>query len=665
VKRVFIIASLAILVILLCYFSFNVLNAQSQEIIVYRGQTLTLTATLEDDLGEPVVNETIYFYDETHNMYIGEAVTNDNGIAQISWTVPKSYSPGQLVLNATFRGNLAKNLSPSYQVFYLTVMGKTYLTILVTDTTLDPYDQTVAPGDEVVINVTVTDDVGEPVKAINVSLIEGEKIIDQQFTNEKGETVLRYIPSPKTSEGKIELTIQAGPYQYYEKSTCIIALNIRKIKTNITMLEIKPEVAYRNQTVTITGKLVDEKGDPLVNAAIYVKNEKGNVSSAWTNATGFFEAIIYIPNYTDPGEYVYTVSFAGSPRYENAERNVTLTIRGITYIDFCFSNVTVISGEITKLNVTLLDDQNDPVPFRELLVFDSQGNLLTSTITNDNGCATIQWYVSQAKGPSFITINFPGDEFYDSTMLKVPILVFERPNLVVKKENNITLVARSMQISFFVQLKTLQNDPLQGKVIHAYDITNHLYIGNVTTDDLGKATITYIIPSNAVFGQLIIKVTYLGNPEQYLLNAENYVIYRIVEKIPTELILNIPRRVKIEEIIICEVTLQTIEGMPLKFEKLSVYLNDSLLNTVKTNNDGKVIVKLKMPSEPAIIVVMFKYNGSDFYGASLKRIEIEVLPSRNIYSFLKDFLKIISIPCLLGIFIVVRKRKILEFSINI
>lgn len=661
----FMITSLIILLMLFCYLSFTISNVQSQELVVYRGQTLTLTATLGDDLGEPVVNETIYFYDETHDTYLGEAVTNENGIAQILWTVPKNYSPGQLVLNATFRGNPDKNLSPSCQAFYLTIMAKTYLAILVTDTALDPYDQTVAPGDKVIINVTVTDDIGHSVKALNVSLIKGEETIDQQFTNEKGEVVLKYVPPLEISEGKIELTIQAGPSQYYEKSEYVVTINVQKIKTNITILELKPKAAYRNQTVMITGKLVDEEGNPLINAAIYIKSERGNVSLVWTNVTGFFEATVYIPNYTAPGEYVYMASFAGSSRYEDAEREFMLTVRSTTYINFCFSNVTVISGDIAELNVALIDDQNNPVPFKELLVFDSQGNLLTGVITNDSGYATIEWYVSQAKGLSFIMITFPGDQFYDSAMLKIPVLIFERLNLIVEKESNITLVARNMQISILVQLKTSQNIPFQGAIIHGYDITNHLYIGNATTDSLGKAKITYIIPSNAILGQLIIKVIYLGNLEQYLLNTEKYVIYRVVEKVPTELILKIPRKVKTGEIVTCEVILQTIEGLPLKFEKLSVYFNGSLLTTVETNNVGKVIIKLKMPSEPAIIVVVLKYNGSDFYDASEKTINIEVLASKNIYSFLKDFLKIISIPCLLGVFIVVRKRKLSESSINI
>ena len=663
-KKIFTIASLVILAILSCCYFFTPSNAQSQQTIVYRGQTLTLTATLDDDLGEPVVNETIYFYDETHDVYLGEALTNENGIAKMLWTIPKSYSPGQLVLNATFRGNPAKNLSPSYQMFYLSVMAKTYLTIFVTDTTLDPYDQTVAPGDEVIINVTVTDDVGQPVKAINVSLIEEKEIIDQQCTNEKGETVLRYVPLPEISEGDVELTIQAGPYRYYEESTYIVTLNIRKIETNITMLELKPREVYRNQTVTITGKLIDEEGDALVNAAICVKNELGNVSLAWTNATGFFEATIYISNYTDPGEYVYTIYFAGSSRYEGVEKELILTVKSTTYIDFCFSNVTVVSGEIAELNVTLFDDQDSPVPFRKLLIFDSQENLLTSVVTNENGCATIQWYVSQGKGSTFITIVFLGDQFYDSAMTKIPILVFERLNLIVEKENNITLVARNMQISFFIYLKTWHGDPLQERIIHVYDITNHLYIGNVTTDDLGKARITYIIPSNAILGQLIIKVIYLGSVEHYFLSVKKYVVYRVVDKVPTKLILDIPRQVKTKEIIICEIALQTIEGTPLKFEKLSIYFNNSLIFTVKTDDDGKAVIKLRMPSEPAIVVVLFKYNGSDFYNASVKSVEIEVLTSKNIYSFLKDSLKIISIPCLLVIFIAMRKRRTPELSIN-
>ncbi|MHA1722256.1 MAG: hypothetical protein ACTSXW_04170 [Candidatus Baldrarchaeia archaeon] len=656
-KKLLIISFLAVLVMFVCINSFSTVEALGQEVTAYRGQTIILSAILKDDLGNPIPNETIYFYDETNDKYLGDAVTDENGIAETLWSIPKNYTLGLLTLNATFRGDPERGLKPSYQSFELVLKAKTYISVLVTDTTLDPDDYTVAPGDEVTVNVTITDDVGQPVESINVSLIEGGKIVDQQFSNKNGKVTLRYILPLKISTDQIELLVQAGPYQYYDKSEYYITLYVRKVKTNMTILKVEPEVVYRNQSVTVVGRLVDEEENPLINAAIYVKLEERNISSTWTNASGFFETIFHIPNSVKPGKYVYIVLFAGSTKYEKSEKNVTLTIKSNTTIYFESKNATVIHGEIAKINVTLLDDQNQPVSFKELLVFYEQDHLLTRVRTDKNGYATIQWYVFQSKGSKHITVVFLGDEFYNSITLKIPILVFEQPLLVVNKENNTTLVVRNMQISVSIRLNSPQNKPLQNQLVHAYDITNHMYIGNVTTDGFGRAKFTYIVPNNAVLGQLIIKVIYLGNLEDYFLPVEKYVIYTVVEKIPTRVILNAPDQAKAGETITCIVILQTIENLPITSGKVLVCLNDSLLTIVETDEAGKAVIKIKIPSNASIIVVSLKYNGSEFYETSTYSVEIKIVTTRSSISFLKNALKIICTTCLLGIFVAIRRWK--------
>ena len=659
-KRILIIGSLAILIMFICINLFSASEVHGQEIITaYRGQTIILSAVLEDDLGNPVANETIYFYDETNDIYLGSAITDENGNAEILWSIPKNYTLGPVTLNATFQGNLEKNLKPSYQAFQLVLKSKTYILALVTDTTLDPNDYIVAPGDEVIVNVTVVDDNGRPVKAINVSLLENDKIVDQENANENGEAVLRYQLPLEISTNQIELLVQAGPYQYYEKSEYSITLYIQKVKTNMTILKVEPITVYRNQSVTILGKLVDEEENPLINAAIYIKTEERNISLTWTNISGFFEATFHVSNSIKPGKYVYTVLFTGSPRYESVEKNVTLIVKSNTTICFNLENVTAIYGQIAKVNVTLIDDRKQPVPFKRLIIFDEQNNLLSSTLTDENGHATIQWFVYQKRGCKNITVIFSGDEFYNPTTLKIPLIVFERPLLVVIKENNITLVTRNMQISILIYLSSPENQSLQNQFVYVYDVVNCVCIGNVTTDRFGKAKFTYTVPNDTALGQLIIKVVYLGNLEDYFLRVEKYVIYTVVEKIPTKLILSAPREVKVGETITGEIKLQTIEGVPISYEKVTIYLNNSLLSVLKTDKDGKALVKFEAPSGVSIIIVSLKYNGSEFYMASTYSMQIKIITPRSVIFFLKgkEAFKVICTFCLLGIFVAIRKWK--------
>ena len=96
-KKTLIIGSLAILVMFICINLFSASEVHGQEITTaYRGQTIILSAVLNDDLGNPVPNETIYFYDETHDIYLGCAVTDENGNAKILWSIPKNYTLGPI-----------------------------------------------------------------------------------------------------------------------------------------------------------------------------------------------------------------------------------------------------------------------------------------------------------------------------------------------------------------------------------------------------------------------------------------------------------------------------------------------------------------------------------------------------------------------------------------
>ncbi|MCD6164758.1 MAG: hypothetical protein J7J30_04925 [Candidatus Odinarchaeota archaeon] len=660
-KKTLIIGSLAILVMFICINLLSTSEVHGQEITTaYRGQTIILSAVLNDDLGNPVPNETIYFYDETHDIYLGYAVTDENGNAKILWSIPKNYTLGPITLNATFQGDPEKNLKPSYQVFQLVLKSKTYISAIVADATLDPNDYVVAPGDEVIVNVTVVDDIGQPVGVINVSLIEERgKIVDQEYTNENGETVLKYQLPEKISTNQIKLLIQASPYQYYEKSECSITLYIKKIRTDMTILRVEPNTVYRNQSVTILGKLVDEEENPLINAAIYVKAGERNISLTWTNTSGFFEATFHVANSIKPGKYVYTVLFIGSPRYEYVEENVTLIVKSNATICFNLKNATVIYGQIARVNVTLVDDYDQPIPSKKLTVFDDQNNLLTTVLTDENGHATIQWFVYQKRGCKNITVVFSGDEFYNPTMLRIPLIVFERPLLIIEKENNITLVTRNMQISVLIHLSSLESRPLQNQFVCIYDVINHMCIGNVTTDQFGKAKFIYTVPSNAAFGQLIIKVVYFGNLEKYFLRVEKYIVYTVVEKIPTKLTLNVSKQVKAGEIVTGEIKLQTIEGKSIGYEKVIIYLNNSLLAILETNKYGRALVKFEAPSDASIIVVSLKYNGSEFYMASEYSVQIKIITPRSVIFFLenKDVLKFFCTFCLLGIFIVIRRWK--------
>jgi len=75
-----------------------------------RGMPVTLSATLtRADNSAPIANAVIDFYVDGN--YVGSALTNSSGVAQLNYTIPNAFSPGNHTINAEF------NYCPSNDVY--------------------------------------------------------------------------------------------------------------------------------------------------------------------------------------------------------------------------------------------------------------------------------------------------------------------------------------------------------------------------------------------------------------------------------------------------------------------------------------------------------------------------------------------------------------------
>jgi len=91
----------------------SLMNLQANDTTPDRGDTSTLQARLLYDNGNPVVGESVNFYDENESLHIGSATTNSQGWAIIQYTISNSTSLGNHIINATYNGSTSLYTLPS------------------------------------------------------------------------------------------------------------------------------------------------------------------------------------------------------------------------------------------------------------------------------------------------------------------------------------------------------------------------------------------------------------------------------------------------------------------------------------------------------------------------------------------------------------------------
>ncbi|WP_277554665.1 S8 family serine peptidase [Halobaculum limi] len=200
------------------------------------------------------------------------------------------------------------------------------------------------------INITVVDSNGNPVSVsdIDVMPVNGDATGHHPgYTNADGEVVLEYADSPGVeANGTLQIRIPAtGPYLETVKEFDV------QNRTNATIV--------LNEETTISGQLVDERGDGL-SGDFAVVNGPGVFDPTETNATGNFSTVV-------PGNATYRIGYV----QQNDSTSVFFPRDGVTDL-YVPTNVTVGSGSVSVgtetipdaagvLDVRVVDESGNPV----------------------------------------------------------------------------------------------------------------------------------------------------------------------------------------------------------------------------------------------------------------------------------------------------------------
>lgn len=309
---------------------------------------------LETELGIPIQNATIHFYQEEQNALLGTSSTNQTGYAIFVWQIPSTHKLGPTSLNATFPGDDDRHLLPCCVRIPLTILSQTALSVEVCDVGGTPIGGAVYPDQTLVFAIVVLDDEEQPLQGISVSLFGPEnQTIATGSTAQNGSIVFRYRMGPTPTTG-ILFRVQSSSSGYLAGSELALQYLVEKSQSMFVGL---PSFVKPGDQLVIVGRLRHAYGDSIAMARIRVLLDGfGEVAETVTDEHGhFFYKLDYELHQMACGQFLI-VSYGGDTSHTPTRAVVGLVFTRTRATPFSQLVEMVLSTQVAELlySITLV-----------------------------------------------------------------------------------------------------------------------------------------------------------------------------------------------------------------------------------------------------------------------------------------------------------------------
>ena len=413
-----------------------------------KGTAVALEATVKDKNGNVLNGTTVEFY--RGSIYMGKAITDENGVAKLIYTIPATISGSSM--DYTVKIDSSTNYNNASSSSKITFTDKVQTQIIVNDIQLYYKNGTQ-------FEATLTDLKGNPIANQKV----GIKIIGKTYeftTDSKGKFSLPI----NLIQGTYDCTaIFNGTSIYYGSSSSATV-------TVLNTVTGKNIVKYYKNGTQFEACIVDGNGNPLKNTEVTF-NIIGKIYTVKSNEKG----IATLPINLNPG--VYIITSTNSLNGEMFSNNITVlsSIAGKDIVKYYRNG--------TQYSATFLDAQGNPLANKNV-TFNIIGKLY-SIETDDEGVATLP--INLNPGKYIITAINPVDGLMYSNSIKV------LPTLIC---NDLTKKYGSSE-TYDVKVVDAQGKPCVGVDVE-FNIIGKLY--TLPTGDDGVAK----LPINLIAGKYIV-----------------------------------------------------------------------------------------------------------------------------------------------------------------
>jgi hypothetical protein len=293
------------------------LPAPSTQAGAYRGTPFVLTVRLRDQNNIPIQNATVEFYHETHNEFLGTAITNQTGHAQFTWQIPIDHELGPFQLNATFRGDPERFLLPTVVQIPITIFAYLQHIVSIQDLEGNPFNSTMTIGQELVFQIIIQDDHLIPLEGVPVQLVlEPDQVIGEGTTSQNGSLTLNFV-FHQSRENIVTFTIRSLNHGFFNGTETSHSFFIGSIKTNFLGL---PAFWIGHEGAVISGRLCEVSGQGIQNASVQLYTETESlITSTLTESGGYFQFNLEDKLGIIENQRFLTVQYNGSGGYTGAQ----------------------------------------------------------------------------------------------------------------------------------------------------------------------------------------------------------------------------------------------------------------------------------------------------------------------------------------------------------
>ena len=371
-------------------------------------------------------------------------------------------------------------------------------------------------------------------------------------------------------------------------------------KTTITIDPIKNTTV--ENTVIISGKLLDENQKPITNAKVKIgvkDPESKNKYNVITDENGVYtkEFKVYYE-----GLYMVEVSYSGDATHAPSKDESSFNVLEATTTSMNITGNYNLNNNIT-IHVSVVNNANMPVDGKVSITIDNNENIVDLV----NGCANLTVTLTEA-GIHTITATYLGNDVYGQSSTT--------ENITVNKVNTTTMlniagvVGLNKNITITAMVKDDKNNPINNGMV-SIEID-----GNKQVLNLVNGSVELITSINTP-GDHVITATYLGDDNYNPSSATETIT---LNKVNTMVDVSIIKALTTNTTI--TVTVKTEDNTQITNGAINVL--DENGNKITSGNitNGKYTVNLT--PKAGTYYYTFEYLGNDMYNASktVERIDV-------------------------------------------
>ncbi|MFW9767773.1 MAG: hypothetical protein ACFFF9_01755 [Candidatus Thorarchaeota archaeon] len=370
------------------------------EIQVFRGSTIRIQVTIlqNGSYGEPVLNQPIYYFDQTYNMYLGFSISDQYGITWIDWEIPLNHPLGLTVLNATFYGNATFSLAPSFQQVTISVGARTHLEI-------DQIPTELSLGDVLSFDVRLEDDMNISLQNQILEVTLDDSHLSFITTNSSGMAHFNTIIDERFSLGIQSLKINYAGSQNYSESSFEV---FTEISSPISIAVLISDTAVIGSNLLIEATITDFLNRSLLDSTLHFTDTTSNHSFSVRvddEEKVTFQYLIQGP----PGLHQIVIDILDNPFISNNQYTLNFTAWSKSEIVLVNSNVEHYASPSQEVTLEVrLTDWYGNGSLKDLHLFiDSEAQI--SRTTNSEGLAIFSFKASMIESQYNISIFYAGN----------------------------------------------------------------------------------------------------------------------------------------------------------------------------------------------------------------------------------------------------------------